>query len=372
MIVAKINKDQGEEILTVGTKGYTGEKVPFTSPRLNYLLYGGLPSNKAIEIFGPEHGGKTTTALDMVKNVQEKEDEIFLAKQEDLEKALLAFSEKGDSTSKQYKEVKESYDRLIDDGPRKCVYVDAENTLDADWAEKLGVDVQNMILVRPKEQSAEQVLQMILDIIDSGQVACLVVDSWPMLVPKSIFEESMEKKSYCGISGPLSIFCSKLVGLGRLAKNNTMLIGINQVREDIENPYNQFNTPGGRAWRHLCTVRLMVRHGSWFGEDNTELANKDAKTPLGNNVEVSVVKNKCGKSDRRVGFYRLNYNKGIDSIADMLDIAILCDLVQKTGSWYILPGEIKVQGLKAVNAYFAENPEKITEMYTLVNQRIAE
>lgn len=370
LVMAEVNKKYGEEIVSRGVKRVSTEKVPVSSARLSYLLYGGLPSNQAVELFGPEHGGKTTLALDIVKNVQAVE----LAKYADLlsaaEDALLAFVDKGDVSSKAYKAAKEALDKLEADGHRRCIYVDAENTLDLDWATKLGVDTEDMILVRPQAQSAEQVFQMVLNIIDSGQAACVVIDSLPMLVPKSIFDEDMEKKAYCGISGPLSVFCSKVVGLGKLHKNNTMLVGINQVREDINNPYNQFSTPGGRAWRHLCTVRLLVRHGYWFNEENEEMANKDAKTPAGNVVDVSIAKIKCAKSDRRLGFFRLNYETGIDVLADMLDVAILFDLVEKSGSWYTLPGGNKVQGMKAVHAYFTAHPEEIQRLQELLAPKI--
>ena len=372
LVMANINKDYGESLVTLGAAKYISDKVSLSSPRMNYLLYGGLPSNKAIEIYGPEHGGKTTTALDVLRSVQEKEKRVYENKLLMAEDALSVFDEKGDVTSKAAKAAKEALEQLTTDGPRRCVYVDAENTLDLDWVNKLGVDVSSMLLVRPQEQSAEQVMQMMLDIIDSGQVACMVMDSWPMLVPQNLAEEDMTKKGYGGISGPLSQFCSKLVGMGRLSKNNTMFIGINQVRDDLENPYNLYKTPGGRNWRHICAVRLLVQHGSWFDDKNEELANKDAKTPAGNNVNVAVIKNKCARSDRRMGFYRLNYVTGIDVLADMLDVAILFGIVQKAGSWYVLPGEVKVQGLKAVNAYYAENPEEIAQMSTLVNQKIVE
>lgn len=364
----KINKDFGCEIVSLGVKDYSAEKIPFTSPRLNYCLYGGLPSDKAVEFFGPEHSGKTTSALDIVANSQVIEHRKFIETKERLEQEIAILTEKNDN--KKIKEVKEQLETLLENGPRRCVYIDAENTLDKRWAEKLGVDVDEMLLVQPQEQSAEQVLQMILDIIDTGQASVVVLDSIPMLVPKSIFEESLEKKAYCGVAGPLSIFCSKLAGTGRLSKNNTLLIGINQVREDISNPYNLYDTPGGRAWKHLAAVRLMFRHGSWFDEKGDELANKDAMTPIGNKVDVTIVKTKCSNSDRRLGFYRLNYNAGVDDLLDLLDVAIKFDLVQKGGAWYELPGGQKVQGIKAVREHFMSDSAEFEKLKELVNEKI--
>ena len=116
-----MNKKSKSEVVTLGLPSYYYKRIPFTSPRMNYCTFGGLPTGKLIEFFGEEHGGKTTTALDIIANYQQM------------------------------------------DNARKVLYVDAENTLDVEWAKKLGVDVDEMILFNPTSQSAEAIFQFILD-----------------------------------------------------------------------------------------------------------------------------------------------------------------------------------------------------------------
>ena len=125
VLIKEVNKKAKEEIVTVGLNDYSYHRIPFTSPRMNYCTYGGLPIGKLIEFYGEEHGGKTTTALDIVAN----------------------------------------YQQLYD---KEVLYVDAENTLDVEWARKLGVDVERLIIMQPKSQSAEEIFQIICDAIETA------------------------------------------------------------------------------------------------------------------------------------------------------------------------------------------------------------
>lgn len=367
-LMKELNTKYGAETVCVGMKEYVKEKIPFTSPRLNYCLYGGLPTSGAVEFFGPEGSGKTTTALDIVANTQVKEFESWNNK-----KAAIAdrISKLGDAKSykKEVDKLTTELEQLEDYGPRKCVYIDHENTLDSEWAEKLGVDIGSLILIQPQEQTAEQVLQMVLDIVSSGQVALVVLDSIPMLVPQNIYDENMEKKSYCGVAGPLTTFCSKVSS--KLYRHNTLFIGVNQIREDINNPYNQFNTPGGRAWKHLCIVRISFRKGSYINEDNVELTNKEAGFPAGNQVDISLIKSKCCKNDRRVGFYTLKYADGIDSLSDLTDLALKYDLVTKSGSWYNVGTEFKCQGKKDLLLEMRNDPPWLENVVKKLNEIIS-
>lgn len=366
-LARQINKDHGASIVTLGAKQYDNSRIPFTSPRVNYCLYGGVPVDKAIEFFGPEHSGKTTSALDIVANAQVIEAESYLTKLKLAnDKATYLEAKGGKSHTTALAEVQQ----LTQSGPRKCVYVDAENTLDLEWAEKLGVDVDDMILIQPQDQSAEQVLQMILDVIDTGEAAVVVLDSLAVLVPQSILDEGMEKKAYCGVAGPMTIFCAKVSSTGRLMKHKTLFIGINQIREDINNPYNAYNSPGGKAWKHLCSVRMLFRKGNYLDANNNELAMKNASEPCGNKVDFTLVKSKICKPDRRLGFYTLLYNTGIDNVSDMIDLAIKFDLVQKGGAWFTLPSDVKVQGIVAVREYYNNHTDEYLELEKIILEKI--
>ena len=127
-LMKDINKDAKSEIFTLGLKEFEYSRIPFTSPRMNYMTYGGLPIGKLVEFFGEEHGGKTTTSLDIIAN----------------------------------------YQQVYPD--RDILFVDAENTLDTEWAEKIGVDISRMYILQPDSQSAEDIFKIIEDAISSGEV----------------------------------------------------------------------------------------------------------------------------------------------------------------------------------------------------------
>ena len=241
-IIHDINLKYKEQIVVKGTSRLKNDKIPFTSLRANFLSYGGCPISKATEFFGSEGSGKTTTALDIVGNAQQYAIKEYNNKLSELNDEIIKLGD-AKSYQKQVQKLQEEVIEYTNQGIRKVVYVDSENTLDEEWAQSLGVNTDDLILIRPVNQTAEQVLQMMLDILSSGDVILMVLDSIPMLVPQQIYEESMEKKSYCGVAGPMAIFSAKVSPI--ISKTNTALIMINQVREDISNPYNNYNTPGG-------------------------------------------------------------------------------------------------------------------------------
>ena len=326
VLIKEINKEYKEDIAFKGNdiEVYKYEKVPFSSPRLNYMLYGGLPMGRMIEFAGPEKSGKTTTALDMVKQCQLK-----------------------------FKKEKQG---------RKVCFVDSENTFDVEWATKLGVNVDDLILIRPQEQYAEQIFDIMKAVVETGEVGLIVLDSVAQLVGKNAISEDIEKKQYGGIAMPLTKFCNIVVPL--LGKYNCMCIMINQVREDLNNQYNEFITPGGRGFKHNCSVRLMFRQGSFIDVNNRELT-RGAENPAGNLVKVHIEKSKICRSDRRTGFYTLNYLNGIDYLSDTIDVLLQLGAINQRGAYFDLlnieTGEIlydgKIQGKPALLKLLRENPE---------------
>ena len=326
VLIKEINKEYKEEIAFKGNdiEVYKYEKVPFSSPRLNYMLYGALPMGRMTEFAGPEKSGKTTTALDMVKQCQ------------------LKFKKENQG--------------------RKVCFVDSENTFDVEWATKLGVNIDDLILIRPQEQYAEQIFDIMKAIVETGEVGLIVLDSVAQLVGKNAISEDIEKKQYGGIAMPLTKFCNIVVPL--LGKYNCMCIMINQVREDLNNQYNEFITPGGRGFKHNCSVRLMFRQGPFIDVNNRELT-RGAENPAGNLVKVHVEKSKICRSDRRTGFYTLNYLNGIDYLSDTIDVLLQLGAINQRGAYFDLlnieTGEVlydgKIQGKPALLKLLRENPE---------------
>ena len=241
--MAALNKKFGADIIQQGTDIIEVDKIPFSSPMANYMTYGGIPIGKITEFFGGEGGGKTTSALDICGNAQKKFQEVYDKKVGELTQQLELLQQTNTKQAqKELNKLSAELDKIQEKGEKLVLYVDTEQTLDTEWAKLLGVDTEKMILVRPQEQTAEQVLQIIIELISTGNVGLCVLDSIPCLVPQQIFDESMEKKAYGGISQPLTIFCSKI--LPHLTVNQCAFIGINQIREDLSSMYSTISTPG--------------------------------------------------------------------------------------------------------------------------------
>ena len=330
-IIADVNKKAKEEIMTTGMNEYNYERIPFTSPRMNYITYGGIPSGRLIEFFGEEGGGKTTTALDIVANFQ----------------------------------------NMFPD--REVLYVDAENTLDTDWARKIGVDVDRLILLQPKTQPAEEIFQILLDATETGEVGLWILDSVPCLVSINDLEKKLtDAQRVAGISGILTAFLRRIVG--PCVKNECTGIFINQIRDKINSQVPMTTTPGGRALRHYCTIRMEFRKGAYIDENGKNLS-RSSGTPESQQIMVNMVKTKSCRPTRHVGYYTINYDNGIDYLADLIEIAIMYDIVDQKGAWYTIidteTGEVlkdKIQGQSNLSKFLDENPEITERVEQLVEQ----
>ena len=279
-----------------------------------------------------EHGGKTSTALDIVANYQQSDDN------------------------------------------RDVLYIDAENTLDVDWAEKLGVDVDKLYILQPKSQSAEEIFQIICDAVDTGEVGLWVLDSIGALLSSQELEKTMEDKTYGGIAKSLTLFGKKIEML--MQRHKCTGIGINQMREDLNSTWGGQTTPGDKAWKHFCSVRMQFSRGKFIDEKGNELT-RSAESPAGNIVMMSMTKNKTAPPTRRTGFYTLNYETGIDYMKDLIDVAIKYDIVRKSGAWFDIvnteTGEIiegKIHGQAAVYEYLNDNPKQLQLVEDLVNKEM--
>lgn len=307
------NKKFKEEIVTHGLGGFSYKRIPFTSPRMNYCTFGGIPVGKITEFYGEEHGGKTTTALDIVANYQKSDDN------------------------------------------RDVLYIDAENTLDVEWAQKIGVDVDKIYILQPKSQSAEEIFQIICDAIDTGEVGLWVLDSIGALLSAQELEKTLEDKTYGGIAKALTLFGKKVEML--MQRHKCTGIGINQIREDLNSSWGGISTPGGKAWKHFCAVRMQFSRGKFIDEKGNELT-RSAESPVGNIVMMSMTKNKTCPPTRRTGFYTINYETGIDYLRDLIEVAIKYDIVRKSGAWFdivdIETGEILVGKLHGQAAVYEE------------------
>lgn len=328
-IIKELNKKFKTNLINEGIVFEKTVRVPFSSPRLNYMLYGGLPVGRIVEFSGEEGGGKTTTALDVVGNAQ----------------------------------------RLFPD--KKVAYVDVERTLDPEWAQKLGVDVGKLILVSPEEQTAEQIFEITKSIVETGEISVCVIDSLGAMVSSQAYSKTIEDKTYGGISMALTLFSKEMIPI--CARTGCLLIGINQIRDDMNSTYGGTTTTGGRAWRHNCSVRMTFIKSDYIDDKGASLT-RGCENPVGHLVKVALVKSKMCKLDRKIGFYTLKYLDGIDAVADMIDVAIKEGLIIVSGAWYALidaeTGEIfqregkdlKFQGKAKLKEFLIENSEWLEEI----------
>ena len=381
-VINKLNKSAGADIIQKGTSRLTYQKIPFSSPKLNAMTYGGIARGKVIEICGRENGGKTTLALDLCGNAQK----IF---QQEFEDTLREYKVKydelingGKSKEKQAAKLLAEMEEFESNGAKVVVYLDLENTLQTDWAELLGVDIDNIILVRPENQTGEQVLQLAMDLVDSGGVGLMVIDSLPLLVPQQIFDESLEKKSMGGIAKLLADFCNKVTP--KLTVNDCTLLGLNQVRENVSGYGATEITSGGRAWRHSCSMRLMVCKGDYL-DGKCNPVPRNSKNPHGNIINVSIEKTKTCRPDRKVGICTLNYYFGINKIYDLVQLALEYSFIIQSGSWYSIvnpeTGEViqdeegvpmKYQGISKLIDALNDNPDLVEELDGMLKEKYLE
>jgi len=322
-LFSEINKQYKEQVATVGKVRQKSSVIPFSSLTACYSLYGGIPRGRVIEFFGEENGGKTTTALDVVANSQK----VF---KQEYDNEIKELQEK----DKPNKSEQDRLKYLLAKGkPQAIVWVDCENTFDEDWARVLGVNVEDLYFMQPLSQSAEQIFQNIEDMVLTGEVGLVVLDSLGAMLSEQEWTKSMDEKTYCGIAGPLTRFSKKIEYA--CAKYNCTFIGINQMREDISNSYSMYKTPGGKTWKHVCSLRLMFGKGPYYNENYTDLT-RTVNGAVGNYVNIRVEKTKVFKPDRKNGSYTLNYSTGVDKYMDLVEMALKYGIIIQGGAWFTI------------------------------------
>lgn len=337
IIAKEIGKKFGESTIGYGVKKAEYDKIKFTSPRLNYMTFGGLATGRIYEFAGPEGSGKTTSAFDLMKNAQIKFHKEY---EEEQAKGNTAFEE------------------------RKVFFLDEEGTFDAVWARKFGVDVEKVMIWQPQGESAEKVLDVLRNVIETGEVGLAILDSIATLVSEQVYEESLEKKAYGGIAATLTRFVNLIKG--PLLKYDCTLIMINQVREDLGSMFGGTITPGGRAFKHACSARFEFRKGKFIDDNGKELTN-NAENPAGNIIHVVVKKTKIFEPTRRVGYYTIKYLTGPDFMSDYIDVGLQTGVINQRGAYYdildLSTGEIlneeKIQGKPKLKEQLELHPDWI-------------
>jgi recombination protein RecA len=304
MAVGQIEKQFGKgSIMRLGGKDAIAPipAISTGSISLDWALgVGGLPRGRVIEIFGPESSGKTTLALQVIAQAQKL--------------------------------------------GGMAAFVDAEHALDSQYAVKLGVELENLLVSQP--DNGEQALEIVEVLVRSGAVDVVVVDSVAALVPRAEIEGEMGEAQMGLQARLMSQALRKLTGI--VSKSKTSLIFINQLREKIGVMFgNPETTTGGRALKFYASVRIDIRR---IG------AIKDGDQVVGGRTRVKVVKNKVAPPFREAEF-DVMYGEGISKEGDLLDLAVDRKIVEKSGTWFAFGGERLGQGRENVKQFMKENPE---------------
>jgi len=302
--VGQIEKQFGKgSIMRLGQRGAVApmEAISTGSISIDYALgIGGLPRGRVIEIFGPESSGKTTLALQVIAEAHRS--------------------------------------------GGMAAFVDAEHALDAQYAQKLGVDLDNLLVSQP--DTGEQALEIVEVLIRSNSVDVVVVDSVAALVPKAEIEGEMGEAQMGLQARLMSQALRKLTGV--VSKSKTTLIFINQLREKIGVMFgNPETTTGGRALKFYASVRIDIRRIASI---------KDGDQVIGGRTRVKIVKNKVAPPFREAEF-DVMYGEGISREGDLLDLAVEKRIIEKSGAWFAYGGERLGQGRENAKQFLKENPD---------------
>ena len=311
--VGQIEKQFGKgSIMRLGQRHSVGPipSISTGSISIDYALgIGGLPRGRVTEIFGPESSGKTTLALQVIAEAQK--------------------------------------------AGGMAAFVDAEHALDAQYAQKLGVDLENLLVSQP--DNGEQALEIVEVLIRSNSVDVVVVDSVAALVPKAEIEGEMGEAQMGLQARLMSQALRKLTGV--VSKSNTTLVFINQLREKIGVMFgNPETTTGGRALKFYASVRIDIRRIASI---------KDGDQVIGGRTRVKVVKNKVAPPFREAEF-DVMYGEGISREGDLLDLAVEKRIVEKSGAWFAYGGERLGQGRENVKQFLKDN----TDVRRAIDERV--
>ena len=318
LTMEKIDKDFGKgSVMLMNEKAAAVHEVISTgSIGLDTALgIGGLPRGRVVEIYGPESSGKTTIATHVIAEAQKK--------------------------------------------GGMCAIIDAEHAFDSVYAQKLGVDVDNLLISQP--DYGEQALEIADRLILSGALDVVVIDSVAALVPKSELEGEMGDSKMGLHARLMSQALRKLTAT--ISKTNTICIFINQLREKIGVMFgNPETTTGGNALKFYASVRLDIRRSAQI---------KDGDNAIGNRVKVKVIKNKVAPPFRSAEF-DIIFGEGISKTGEIIDMGVELNIIQKSGSWYSYNNDKLGQGRDAVKTLLLDNPELSAEMEGKIRAKIAE
>lgn len=292
-VMKSVNRVYGKRTVSVGVLVKDVLRLPTGIFSLDEILQGGLPFGRAIEIYGEEGSGKSSTSLIVIASAQ----------------------------------------KLYPD--RKCVYVDAEGTYDPVYGAMFGINNDELIYSSPENMSAEQCYDMVTDFIDTGECSVVVLDSIPSLESGQEEDKDISGTTMAPIAGPLSKFCKKLQKALLRNRDKTLYIGLNQLRDNFSQYGAPTLTPGGRAWKHTCSIRLECKAVP-LDENGKELGRK-VDNPYATQITLCKIKDKtANKMGRKKLASFVISDQGVDLIWDLYNAAVSKGIIKTAGSKVML------------------------------------
>lgn len=315
LALSQIEKQYGKgAVMKLGDNMHLNiDSIPTGCLNLDIALgIGGVPRGRIVEIYGPESSGKTTVALHIVSQAQKRGGEV--------------------------------------------AFIDAEHALDPQYAKKLGVDVDSLIVSQP--DTGEQGLEIAEALVRSGALDVIVIDSVAALVPKAEIEGEMGDQQVGLQARLMSKALRKLAGV--INKSNTTAIFINQLREKVGVMFgNPEVTPGGRALKFYASVRMEVRRGEVI---------KQGSEPIGNRTKIKIVKNKVAPPFKEAECDMI-YGQGISREGNILDLAVDYGFIQKSGAWFSIDDNKIGQGRDTAKKYLLDNPDLMFDLEQKIREK---
>ena len=292
-ILASVNKAFGKGTISLGVTVKDVRRLPTGIVSLDNILQGGLPFGRAIEIYGAESAGKSTLASIFIAAMQRECPDL------------------------------------------SCVWVDSEGTYDPVYASILGVDNSKLYYVSPENMDAEETYDMISSLLNSGEVSMCVLDDIPSLESDQEENKDVQDNTMAPIAGPLSKFCKKLKKALLRNRDKCIYVGLNQLRDNFSQYGANTKTPGGRAWKHACSIRFEVTAQPLDASGNVMAMKAD--NPAATQISVCKVKDKtCNKMGRkRVASFVIS-DDGLDTLFDLINAAKAAGVIKTAGSKVML------------------------------------
>lgn len=370
-VIKNINSKMKYDLITTDINAVafnSNEAVPFPTPALTSMFPCGFRTKTLWCFAGEFSSAKTSTAMAIAGCFQK----YYKQKWENRVAELQALDKPNKNEKKELLE-------LLDNGYKKVAFIDVERTADSDWASKMHFDMDDCIYVKPTAESAEDLFDIVLDLIRSDGICLVIIDSLAAMFSEAQAEKSMKEKTYGGIASVVTTAITKIVPL--LGKHDCSVICINQLRQTLGAQFPTWHMPCGEALKYHSSAILFFKKGKAIDESYKEIPNK-SETYFGQYIDIHMNKSKIAKPTRRIVTTSIIFDKGLYPLLDTINMAIDYGIISKSGAWYELDDEegnpiidsdnetMKWQGLTNTVKYFETHEKEYQDLFNKVTAEV--